>query len=111
MKQEKVYICSPYRARTKKEVKENVANAVQYCKDAIAQGFEPVCPHIYFTQFLNDNIPAEREMGLAFGIAQLKKCNELWVYGEPTSGMQAELKQAYISGIEAIKKEGLKKCK
>ena len=100
----KIYICSPYRANTKKEVRQNINNAVQYCKDVIADGHEPVCPHIYFTQFLDDNIQEQRAMGLAFGIQHLKKCSEIWVYCEPSDGMRAEIQEAYKSGIEIIYK-------
>ncbi|GHU54053.1 hypothetical protein FACS1894132_08040 [Clostridia bacterium] len=61
----KVYICSPYREYTDKQdhqlpVEDNIENAVNYCKIAIANGCLPVCPHIYFIQFLDDDKISQR---------------------------------------------------
>ena len=47
-----VYICSPYAG------------------DA---GYIPIAPHLLFPQFLDDNKPKERELGLFFGNAILSK--------------------------------------
>jgi hypothetical protein len=61
----------------------------------VNKGFIPVAPHLLFPQFLNDNIPAERQLGLFFGNALMSKCTEVWVFGSTISaGMSAEIKRA-----------------
>ncbi len=94
-----VYICSPYRG----EVDYNVAKAQFYCQFASAKGVVPIAPHIYFTQFLDDNEPEERRLGLDMGLDMLKLCSELWVFGNKTSeGMQGEIDAANQLGIQVF---------
>lgn len=87
----KVYICSPYRGN----IETNTANAIRYCKFAAERGFIPICPHIYLTQFLNDDVPEERKLGLSLGIKLLRECKELWIFSNTISeGMKQEIKVA-----------------
>ena len=79
----KVYICSPLRG----DYDANIAAARTYCREAVEAGHLPVAPHIYLTQFLDDNKPEERSLGLALGRQLLEDCDELWVYGEPSEGI------------------------
>ena len=52
-------------------------------------------PHLLFPQFLRDDDPTERELGLFFGNALMSKCSEVWVFGSTISpGMAAEIKRA-----------------
>ena len=86
-----VYICSPYSG----DVERNVAAARLYCRFAVDQGYIPIAPHLLFPQFLDDNRPDERELGLFFGNALMSKCAEVWVFGSRISaGMEAEIKRA-----------------
>ena len=49
-----------------------------------------LCP-----QFLNDDDPEERRLGLFFGNAIMSKCSEVWVFGDRiSSGMAAEIRRA-----------------
>ena len=83
-----VYICSPYAG----DVKANVDAARRYCRFAVEQGYIPVAPHLLFPQFLNDENPKERQLGLFFGNALMSKCSEVWVFGDHISpGMEAEI--------------------
>jgi len=87
----KVYIVSKYAGDTE----ANTAAAIQYCRFAIEQGYMPIASHLLYPQILNDNDPAERELGLMFGIALLAKCNEVWCFGdEKSAGMLQEIKMA-----------------
>lgn len=43
---------------------------------------------------LNDNSEAERELGLMFGISLLAVCDEVWVFGDISAGMQQEITEA-----------------
>jgi hypothetical protein len=59
-----------------------------------------LAPHLLFPQFLDEFDPEQRERGLAFGIALLDKCDELWVCGDVISrGMAAEIEEAKNIGI------------
>ena len=90
-----VYICSPYAGA----VDGNIAAAQRYSRFAVDKGYIPVAPHLLFPQFLDDNKPKERELGLLFGNAILSKCAEMWVFGDRISeGMEAEIKRATWKG-------------
>ena len=86
-----VYICSPYSG----DIETNVEAAKRYSRLAVDKGFIPLTPHLLFPQFLDDDIPEERELGLFFGNALMSKCSEVWVFGERISaGMESEIKRA-----------------
>ena len=86
-----VYICSPYAG----DVETNVQKTRKYCRFAVDKGYIPIAPHLLFTQFLNDDNPKERQLGIFFGNAVMSKCSEVWVFGDRISdGMEAEIKRA-----------------
>ena len=86
-----VYIASPYRG----DVKTNTENAKRYSFFAVMQGKVPFCPHIYFTQFLDDNVKVERKIGLNLALHMLRRCREVWVFGDTVSeGMRHEIRIA-----------------
>lgn len=103
----KIYICSPLRG----DMEKNIQKAIHYCREAIRTNPEavPIAPHIYCTQFLDDNVPSERAAGLDMGISLLDACSEIWVYGidNPSEGMKAEIQYAKCHGIKIIPKEPL----
>ena len=91
-----VYICSPYSG----DVEHNVKAAQAYSRLAVDQGCIPIAPHLLFPQFLRDDHPMERQLGLVFGLALLCKCAEVWVFGSRISpGMEAEIKRARWKNI------------
>ena len=86
-----VYICSPYSGDTEK----NVENAKKYSRFAVDRHYLPITPHIYFTQFMDDNIPEERDTAIFMNWVLMSKCVELWVFGDTvSSGMKAEIERA-----------------
>lgn len=55
----------------------------------------PLAPHLLFPQFMNDDIPQERELAMFMNMVLLGKCNELWVFGNTISnGMAQEIEKA-----------------
>jgi hypothetical protein len=95
----KIYVCSP----CKGDVKTNIENARLYSKYVASQGFIPFTPHIYFTEFLNDNIPEERQVGLKLALEWLFQCHELWCFGEAVSeGMKNEIEIAKKIGMKVV---------
>jgi len=54
-----VFICSPYRPvgeDPETELRKNIDQAKRACRLAVSRGLIPLAPHLYFTQFLDDNI-------------------------------------------------------
>ncbi len=86
-----VYICSPYSGDTER----NIENARKYSRFAVDRNYLPITPHIYFTQFMDDEIPEERNTAIFMNRVLLSKCVELWVFGSVISrGMKGEIKRA-----------------
>jgi hypothetical protein len=87
----RVYICSLLNGN----VERNMRRAKIYCRFAFESGYVPVCPHIYYPQFLSDDDKRERAAGLKYGLEQLWQCREVWVFGAYiSSGMRAEIELA-----------------
>lgn len=97
---ELVYICSPLRG----DVLENQQRAKGFCKLALQAGYIPIAPHIYFTQFLDDENQEERAQGIEAGLELLKLCCKMWVFlppgGQLTQGMKQEIELAKSFNIE-----------
>ena len=94
-----VYICSPLRG----DIDANMEKAREYCMDAVDKGVTPIAPHLFFTQFLSDDIPQEREQGMSMGMELLSRCDELWVYGSRISeGMAQEIAFAESIGKSVL---------
>ena len=84
----KVYICAPLGGN----IKENLEQVKRYTKYALICGTAPVVPHSY-ALCLNDDIPKEREIGLAAGLSLLWFCDEMWIFGDTlTEGMRGEIR-------------------
>lgn len=86
----KVYVASRYAGDTGR----NTAAAIAYCRRVIDEGYMPVASHLLYPQMLCDADPEERELGLSFGLALLRMCDEVWVFGEVSSGMAQEIEEA-----------------
>ena len=85
------YICSPYSGN----VESNIKSARRYSRFAVEMGYIPITPHLLYPQFLDDDNPAERSLGLLFGNVLMSKCAEVWVFGSYISpGMNAEIERA-----------------
>lgn len=84
----RVYICSPLKGK----ISRNILNARLYCRFAFDKGYVPIAPHIYFTQFLDENDKTERIAGIRYGLELMWQAKEVWVFGEYISeGMRAEI--------------------
>lgn len=96
-----VYVASAYAG----DVETNTAKAVEYCRMAIDAGYMPLASHLLYPQMLNDKVPAERELGLMFGLALLRMCDEVWVCGSVSSGMAQEIEEAKRLNKKVVYKE------
>ncbi len=91
------YICSPCRG----DYEKNIIKAQEYCREAFLEGLLPIAPHVYFTQFMDDEKPEERERGLLCGLQLLRYCQSIRVYGcRVSAGMYNEIQLAGVLGIE-----------
>lgn len=96
----RVYICSPYRGDTVR----NIEYARRMCRRAFECGLEPVAPHLYYPQWLDDDEPEERAYGMRRGLELMAGCREVWVCGAViTEGMRAEMEEAVRLGITDIR--------
>lgn len=98
MKRKLIFVCSPYSG----DVKENTWIAAEVCK-AIQRktSYLPVAPHLYFPQFLNDNVQSERKAGIEYGLELMDKCVAVIAVnkdGEMSAGMKKEVKYARNNG-------------
>ena len=91
-----VYIASPLSG----DVKRNLQFARQACRYAISEEMTPFCPHLLYTQMLDDSDPEERQLGIDMGNRMLRLCDELWLCGDRISpGMAGEKEMAERLGI------------
>lgn len=77
-------------------MEENIRKARIYCEYVVREHqMIPIAPHIYFTQFLNDENTEDREFGINAGLSLLSFCDELWYFGvQVTRGMADEIRFA-----------------
>lgn len=84
----KIFVCSPLRG----DIEGNIKKAEGYCRFVANLGHVPFAPHLFFTRFLDDNVEAERNLGINGGLEFLKCCDELWIFGDVVSeGMEKEI--------------------
>lgn len=100
----RIYVCSQLRADETHSQADHEALARSYARHVIDEGLgSPFVPHLMFPQFLDENIPAEREAGIEAGMAFLNVCDEMMVYLKNdltiSEGMKAEIKEAFALGI------------
>lgn len=88
----KVFICSPFRGG-----KEDEEKAARYCQRARRQGYLPIAPHLLFSRFLDEGDEDERQLSIQMGIDLIEYCSEVWVFGEATDRMMAEIAAAIKS--------------
>ena len=98
---EKVYIISRYSADTRKERRFNREVAKYFCRNILRDGKRPVAPHLYYTQFCDDNDPGERALGLEFAIKDLDECDSFLLViidGVISAGMRGEVEHISKTG-------------
>lgn len=100
-----IFVCSPYRATSKEaavaksQLAANTERAKMACRMLAKLGYLPLAPHLYFTQFLEDDDAGERAEGMVLGMEWLAEADELWTFGdEITDGMSQEISAAKEMG-------------
>nr|DAG14626.1 MAG TPA: N-deoxyribosyltransferase [Caudoviricetes sp.] len=94
---EKVYVCSQYGTRGNRET--NLEFAKLFCGAVIEEGKIPICPHLFYSQVLNDEVESQRAAGLRIGLELLEDCSELRIFSRLSDGMKGEILKAEELGI------------
>lgn len=58
---------TPYAAKTTADYKRNQQYLHEACLDALSRGEAPFASHGFYTQFLDDTVPEERQLGMECG--------------------------------------------
>lgn len=98
---DKVYVISRFRANEYKQQEFNKAVARYFCRQIVNEGKVPVAPHIFYTQFLDDSYPEDRERGTKLGIWELRNAQEFMLViidGVISEGMRNEIEE--VSRLE-----------
>lgn len=103
----RVFVCSPLRGDgTPKSIGRNVALAKRLCRAVLLAGHAPFAPHVHYTSMLDEQIPAERDMGINAGFAWLTMADEIWMFardiGECSPGMVKELNAARTMAMPPV---------
>lgn len=93
MERTKIYVCSPLSAPTEEGIKANQTKAQQYASKINKMlSVRAIAPHSFLPDYIDDNVPEERELALQFGLDLLKICNGIVVCGNKISkGMASEI--------------------
>lgn len=91
-----IYVCSPFKG----DIAANIQRAREYCKLILEAGHMPYAAHLTLDGVLDDNNPPEREKALQIGVVMVRRCNELWIFGNAISeGMKREIEVASRNNI------------
>lgn len=93
----RVIVESPYAG----DVSRNISYALECCKHSVMMGEAPFASHLFYTQFLDDTVPKERQFGMLCGFSWMFKADAVAVYTDRgiSKGME--------DGIKAAKEYGL----
>jgi hypothetical protein len=75
-----VILESPYRAETAKEKYENLRYLENCIADCLRRGESPYASHRMIPGALDDNVPAERDLGIRAGYAWWKAAHKVVFY-------------------------------
>lgn len=71
MKPEKrkiIFLCSPFAG----DIEFNTARARRYGRFAVSKNTIPIIPHLMYPQFLYEDDPTERQLGIEMGLVDCK---------------------------------------
>lgn len=93
---------SPYAAPTEAGVEANKQYARRAVADSLARGEAPLASHLLLTQLLDDNDPAQRQLGIEAGLAWYRVADKCVVYADRgiSDGMREGMKRAVVCGVQ-----------
>ena len=96
-----VYVCSPLSASSWDGIRKNMQKASEYAGLVrMKLGCRAIAPHSFLPDYLDDNIPVEREAAIKIGLYLLQMSKAIVVCGDTvTEGMKGEIEKAKEWGI------------
>ena len=95
-----VILESPYAG----DVLKNIQYARRCVRNSLLRGEAPIASHLLYTQdgILDDNVPADRQLGIDAGLAWKTVAQATVVYADLgiTKGMQYGIDQAKVQGLD-----------
>lgn len=97
-----VILESPYRAATGADFERNRLYRQQCIQDCLLRGEAPFASHQMYTDALDDNIPAERDLGIAAGYEWWRAASCVVFYTDIgfSEGMRKAWNRARVSNIK-----------
>lgn len=83
-----IYIASAYSG----DIETNVTKTKGYSRYVIQSGCIPLNPILNLHGVLDEE--SDRDTAIGIDLSLLERCDELWVFGEPTAGMKKEIAEA-----------------
>lgn len=82
----------------------HVQYALACCEDCIDLGESPFASHLFYPQFLDDDDPESRQVGMRCGQEWMRVANQVAVYSDfgVSTGMQEDLKLARRLGLRIV---------
>ena len=98
---------------------ENTETAAKYCRAVYEAGFSPVCPVLYLSLYLSDDIPQEHKDGIDMARDLLRRSHVLVVCGNAVDeqmkndiaiAQRLNITATTLDGILTVKRQGRLKC-
>ena len=93
-----IFICHPWRGNNTSHIENNNPELTERICKYIAMNTDdtPLSTALYLNQFLNDDIDAERQLGIKLGHELMEKCDIVYSYemNGISKGMQEDLEFA-----------------
>ena len=111
MKRPLAYITAPW----SNNQYENAENAAAYCRQVYDAGYSPICPVLFLSTFLKDEIPQEHKDGLDMARDYLRRSHVLVVCGhgidetvknDIATAERLRITATTLDGILAVKGQG-----
>lgn len=93
MSQPIIYIASVYSGN----IEANVEKTKEYSRHVIRSGGVPFNPVLNLHGVLDEE--SDRDAAIKLDLSLMKRCDELWAFGEPTAGMKIEITKAERIGM------------
>lgn len=96
-----VYVAGPYRGDTKREVRDNISEAIEVASCIRQAGYTAIVPHL--ESLYNEDCIAEADW-LEHGLALLRRCHAVFDFrrGRSSRGTEEEITLATILGIPVV---------
>jgi hypothetical protein len=80
------------------DVEANIAYARRAVADSLSRNEAPICSHLLFPQLLDDDDPAQRQLGIEAGLAWYRVADKCVVYAD--RGWSDGMKQGTLRAAE-----------